>query len=166
MQPQNTDSAAMTRRPRRPRSRWPVPGRQSGFTLIEIMIVVAIVAILAAIALPSYQNSVTKTWRNKAASCLTEMAQAMERRFTAAMSYAGAAGAPGALPPSACVVADGMAARYAFDFVANPGANAFTLRATPQGAQAANDALCAILTIDQSGVRTESGTGVVADCWQ
>jgi type IV pilus assembly protein PilE len=136
------------------------PQGQRGYTLIEIMIVVAIVAILAAIALPGYQDSVRKTWRNKAASCLTEMAQSMERRFTAAMSYVGPA-----LPGNACVVEDGMAARYAFDFVAPPTANAFTLRATPQGAQVA-DTLCAVLTIDQVGVRTVSGTGGVNDCWQ
>ena len=133
---------------------------QGGYTLIEIMIVVAIVAILAAIALPGYQESVRKTWRNKATSCLTEMAQSMERRFTAAMSYTGPA-----LPGNACVVEDGMAARYAFDFVAPPTDNAFTLRATPQGAQIA-DALCAIMTINQVGVRTVSGTGGVNDCWQ
>lgn len=167
MQIRHIFSAVTTRQPPyKPLSRPRVRRSQKGFTLIEIMIVVAIVAILAAIALPSYQNSITKTWRNKAASCLTEMAQSMERRFTAAMSYAGAAGAPGALPPNACIVEDGMAARYAFDFVANPTANAFTLRATPQGAQAANDGLCAILTIDQAGIRTVSGTGLVDDCWQ
>ena len=134
--------------------------KQAGFTLIEIMIVVAIVAILAAIALPGYQDSVRKTWRNKATSCLTEMAQSMERRFTANMSYVGAA-----LPGSACVLEDGMAGRYAFDFVAAPGDNDFELRATPQGAQVA-DTLCAILTINQVGVRTVSGTGGVDDCWQ
>jgi len=133
---------------------------QGGFTLIEIMIVIAVIAILAALALPSYQDSVRKTWRNKATSCLTEMAQTMERRFTAALSYVGPA-----LPGNACVVEDGMAQRYAFDFVAAPTANAFTLRATPQGAQVA-DTLCAILTIDQVGVRTVSGTGGVNDCWQ
>ncbi|MEE4110012.1 MAG: type IV pilin protein [Halieaceae bacterium] len=141
---------------RSPRS----PSRQAGFTLIEIMIVLAIIAILAAVALPGYQDSVRKTWRNKATSCLTEMAQSMERRFTANMSYVGAA-----LPGNACVVEDGMAARYAFDFVAAPAANAFELRATPQGAQVA-DTICAILTINQVGVRTVSGTGGVNDCWQ
>ena len=141
------------------------PRAQRGFTLIELMIVVVIVAILAAVALPSYQGSVTKTWRNKATACLTEMAQGMERRFTAQLSYAGPAGTPGLLPPNTCTIEDGMAQRYAFDFTADPTANLFTLRATPQGDQAARDTLCGTLTIDQTGLRAESGTGDVNLCW-
>jgi type IV pilus assembly protein PilE len=137
----------------------------AGFTLIELMIVVAIVAILAGIALPSYQNAVMKSWRNKAQGCLTEMAQGMERRFTAALSYAGPAGTPGLLPPNSCTVEDGMATRYAFDFTADPTANQFTLRATPQGAQAARDTACGTLTIDQTGLRTASGSSGADFCW-
>lgn len=136
-----------------------------GFTLIELMIVLVIIAILAAVALPSYQNSLVKTWRNKATGCLTEMAQGMERRFTSTISYEGPAGTPDILPPNSCTVEDGMATRYAFDFVATPTANQFTLRATPQGDQAARDALCAVLTIDQTGLRATTGTGDVNLCW-
>lgn len=149
----------------RPSVRCAASGAAPGFSLIELMITVVIVAILAAAALPSYQGAVTKTWRNKAAGCLTEMAQGMERRFTAALSYEGPAGTPDLLPPNSCTTEDGMAARYAFGFSVTPTANAFTLRAIPQGEQAARDTLCATLTIDQSGVRTASGTGTVALCW-
>jgi type IV pilus assembly protein PilE len=142
-----------------------MPRQAAGFTLIELMIVVVIVAILAGIALPSYQNAVMKTWRNKAQGCLTEMAQGMERRFTAALSYEGPSATPGLLPPNSCSIEDGMAARYAFDFTADPTANAFTLRATPQGSQAARDTACGTLTIDQTGLRGVSGTGGADFCW-
>ena len=57
-----------------------------GFTLIELMIVVAIVAILAAVALPSYQSYVVRTQRAAATSCLAEMAQFMERVYTVALA--------------------------------------------------------------------------------
>lgn len=139
--------------------------RESGFTLIEVMIVVAIIAILAVVALPAYQDSVTKTWRNKAAACVTEMAQRMERRFTGNMSYVGPAGALDELPPNTCTVDDGMAQRYAFSFTAEPTRTAFELRAEPQGTQAARDAQCGTLTIDQSGNRDVTGERAVELCW-
>lgn len=64
--------------------------RMPGFTLIELMIVVAIVAILAAVAYPSYQNNIAKGRRADAQAALQGLAQAMERHMTSNGSYAGA----------------------------------------------------------------------------
>lgn len=131
----------------------------AGFTLIELMITVAIVGILAAIAYPSYQDSVRKSWRANAASCLMELAQGMERRFTGSSSYVGTA-----LPPSGCPTEGGMAARYGFSFTADPTATAFTLRAVPvAGGPQASDT-CGTLTINQAGQKGSAGT--VSDCWR
>lgn len=143
------------------------PSSTAGFTLIEVMIVAAIVAILAAIALPAYQDSVTKSWRRKAAACLEEMAQGMERRYTAQMSYLAdpTDASVVALPPQSCTTDDGMAGRYAFSFTANPTRDAFSLRAVPQGAQATADARCGTLSINQLGVRGVTGTAGVDICW-
>ena len=63
---------------------------QSGFTLIELMITVAIIGILLSVALPSYQNYVMKTRRAVAASCLVEHAQFMERFRTTNLTFTGA----------------------------------------------------------------------------
>lgn len=133
-------------------------GKEGGITLIELMVVVAIVGILAAIAYPSYQNHVTNSWRAQAASCLHELAQGMERRFTANMSYIDPDIAIGDLPPNSCVADIQAATRYQFSFTANPTPNAFVLRAVPQGTQAANETRCGTMTINQAGVKTVTGT--------
>jgi len=64
--------------------------QQNGFTLIELMIALAIVGILAAIAYPSYQDSVMKSLRTDATGALLGLANAMERHFTETNSYLGA----------------------------------------------------------------------------
>lgn len=131
-----------------------------GVTLVELMVVVAIVGLLAAIAYPSYQRYVTNSWRATAAACLHELAQGMERRFTANMSYVGTA-----LPPNSCVGEIQGAARYAFSFAANPTATQFTLRAIPQGVQATNEPRCGTMTVNQAGARAITGNAAnVSDC--
>lgn len=138
-------------------------GRHSlGFTLIELLIVVAIVAILAAIAYPSYTTYITKTHRAAATGCLSEYANYMERYYTTNLRYdKDAAGTANALPVLDC--AD--AARYTYSLVGATTADAYTVQAVPVGAQAASDTKCGALTLDQTGARTKSGTGTLAECW-
>jgi type IV pilus assembly protein PilE len=134
--------------------------RESGFTLIELMIVVAIVAIIGSIAYPSYQTHVQRTNRAVAAGCLQEMAQHMERRYTTNMVYNSAA----AVPALAC--AADVAGRYVFAFAAGqPTATTYTIEATPQGPQA-TDTRCGTLGITHQGTKSISGTATVNDCWR
>ncbi|HQT42662.1 MAG TPA: type IV pilin protein [Halothiobacillus sp.] len=144
-----------------------------GFTLIELMIVVAIIAIIAAIAYPAYINSVTKTNRAAAKGCLSEHANFMERYYTTNLSYykdtSGAViGGGPTLPALGCDTDSGMNTKYAFSFSVAPTAaspNTYTIQAVPKGVQATRDTQCGTLTLDQAGTRTESGTGTLADCW-
>lgn len=157
---------------RRPmRGLWP-----RGFTLIEVLITVAIIGILAAIAYPSYVDSVVKSNRAAAKGCLSQHANFMERFYTTNLSYYRdtggtviGGGANPVLPPLGCDTGGGIGNHYAFSFSAAPSAaspNIYTIQAVPQGAQASRDnAKCGTLTLDQAGNRTASGSGGVTACW-
>lgn len=128
-----------------------------GFTLIELMIVVAVVAILAAIALPSYNDSVRKSRRGQAKADMLEIVQMLERRYTTNRTYLGIDISSMNQSPRQGT------ARYTLTL--NPlTATTYTLTAVPQGGQA-NDARCGTLSINQLGAKTITGTGTVADCW-
>ena len=131
---------------------------QQGFTLIELMITVAIVGILASIAYPSYQDSVMKSRRADVKGVLLGLANAMERRFTETNSYCDAGGAGGADSCGAGTNDTGTPSIYTIPpetanfytvTISVATASTYTLRATPTGAQAGNG----ILEITQTGAR-------------
>jgi len=131
--------------------------KQSGFTLIELMIVVAIIGILAAIAYPSYQNHVEKTRRSVAQAELMELAQWMERRYTASYDYRDGTDDPDL--PFTESPRDSSATFYDISFQGDVERNAFTLQAVPTGPQA-NDS-CGTLTLDSTGAKDADVDG----CW-
>lgn len=133
------------------------PARNRGFTLIELMITVAVIAILASIAMASYNFAVVKSRRSAAAGCLLERAQFMERFYTTRMTYQGA-------PAPAQCGAD-VSPHYTLAFSGTPNATTFVITATPQGSQASADAKCGTLSINAQGVKGKTGTGSVDDCW-
>ncbi|AMJ58582.1 pilus assembly protein PilE [Stenotrophomonas sp. KCTC 12332] len=127
----------------------------AGFTLIELMIVVVVIAILAAIAYPSYQQHVIKARRAAVAGCLQQGAQLMERYYTTNLTYVGA-------PAPSCEAA--LTNFYTVGFQGGaPTARAFILGAVPTAIQ--KDSKCGTLSINAQGVRTKSGSATVAECW-
>ena len=127
--------------------------KQKAFTLIELMVTVAIVGILASIAYPTYQDSVMKSRRADAQGALLGYANTMERHFTVNNTYINAPTNPGT-------------AYYDITVSANPAvtASTYTLRAAPKGLQV-NDK-CGTLTLTHTGVKGFTGTGgSTALCW-
>jgi type IV pilus assembly protein PilE len=133
-----------------------------GFTLIELMIVVAIVAILAAIAIPSYRKYVLQSHRSVAKSTLLEMASREERYYTLNNAYP--ASATSLNYPSATISVPDATAPYYQVSVVNGGSN-FSLQAVPTGSQA-NDT-CGTYTLNDLGVQGNTGNSTSsADCWK
>ncbi len=141
--------------------------RHAGFSLIELVIAVAIVGILAAIAYPSYINSITNSNRAAARACLANFATHMERFYTTNMRYdEDLAGDAVTLPGLDCASDQNTGENYDYDFAAGqPTQTSFTLEATPKGTQASRDTECGTLTLTQTGARGASGSGGVTRCW-
>lgn len=133
------------------------PVRTRGFTLIELMIVVSVIAILLAIGIPTYSEQVRRSKRASVKSDMMEMVQRLERHHTTNNTYVGypAAGVPS---PSSAATPAYMITPTTLEL------NRFVLTAVPQGTQAQD--FCGTLTIDSAGRKTESGPAPsVADCW-
>lgn len=127
-----------------------------GFSLIEIMIVVVIIGVLAAIAYPSYNNHVVKTRRAAAAACLLERAQLLERYYTTNLTYVGA-------EVGQC--GNGLDAHYKVGLSGAEQARAYTLQAVPRGQQAARDTACGTLRVTSTGARSVTGASATGACW-
>ena len=127
-----------------------------GFTLIEMMITVAIIGIIAAIAFPLYQNQVEQTRMTTAQSDLLELSQWMERRYSNGFDYRDGGNNP-ALPYTQSP--QNGTAFYGITFAGNVTRDTFTLQAAPTGGQAGDD--CGTLTLDEQGNRGAAQAG----CW-
>lgn len=130
--------------------------RERGFTLMELMITVAIVAILAAIALPSFTNQLQRSRRADGKQALVAVAQNMEKYFTENSRYTTAAGGT-TCPGTAVVVTPSPESYYAISAACTD--NTYDLTATAQGVQA-SDTHCATLTYNQLQQK-----GKNTDCW-
>ncbi|MEZ5542045.1 MAG: type IV pilin protein [Pseudomonadota bacterium] len=130
--------------------------RQQGFTLIELMVVLVVLAILTAIAYPSYTNQVIKSRRADGIAALNRAAMIMESCRSDNASYVGC---------EAGVAANSEDGFYAIAAPVSATATAYSFEATPQGVQV-NDALCTKLTLNSAGTRGYTGDAPDADtCW-
>lgn len=143
--------------------------KQTGFNLIELMIVVAVIGIIVGVAYPGYQEQVRKSRRADCAGALTSLGSSMERFFTVNSTYlgAGAAGGNTGTPTifsTTCPI-DGGAATYNLTIQAAT-ASTYTVQAAPVGRQTADK--CGTLTLTNTGLKGVSGAkaGVTWDeCW-
>ena len=131
--------------------------RQAGVTLIELITVMLVVALLGAIAIPSYRSYMIRTKRTDAKTALMSAAGALERCYTRLNSYKADDG---------CTAGnDYFSENQTYKItIETPTALTFLATATPQGTQA-DDTACSNFTINQVGVKGVSGTKTVPECW-
>lgn len=129
--------------------------RVRGFTLIELMVVVAIIAILAAIAVPAYSRYAYRSRRGDGQELLLRIATAQERHYATYNKY-------GSLSDIGFTDTSSEKRYYTASIPAS-SSSAFTATATPAGAQA-ND-LCGNLSIDNTGKKSYSGNETNGHCW-
>ena len=152
----------------------PKASRQQGFTLIELMIVVVVVAILAALAFPQYRDYVLRSNRAVAKSALTQIADRQEQFYVSNKSYAADLADLGyAVDGSGWMyidrrgnfsAADGGNAIYRITQW-DESASTFRLEADVRNAQQ-QDTKCTKFTLNQAGQRTAfAGETATTECW-
>lgn len=133
-------------------------GFWAGFTLIELMIAVAIVGILLMVALPSYRDSIRKGYRNEAMAHLQALAAKQQQMLVDTRSFASSIAALNLSTPA------NVATAYSLGITSQASPPEFTITATP-GTDQGNDK-CGVLTIDQTGKKTATKSGSeVSGCW-
>ncbi|MBF0219989.1 MAG: prepilin-type N-terminal cleavage/methylation domain-containing protein [Gammaproteobacteria bacterium] len=139
---------------------------KSGFTLVELMVVIAIAGILAAVAIPSYNSYITKSRRADAHATLMDLQAKQEKYRANNPTYAGTAQMAAA--GIAATSADGY---YAVTVSGVNTAVSYEGRATALGSQLANDTDCRILIVNQNGdkwsINSASGVATTTNtpCW-
>ena len=138
-----------------------------GFSLIELVVTVAVFALLAAIALPNYQRFIVQAHRGEAKTVLLDAAHTLERALTASSSYtpSNAAIDLAALGLSTSpknATNNGSTPKYAVSY-AQISASSFTVQASPQAPFL--DAECGTLSLSHTGVKNASGAAGAAHCW-
>jgi type IV pilus assembly protein PilE len=131
--------------------------RAAGFTLLELMIVVAIVAILSAIAIPSYRKYVLRAHRTDATRALQDMASREENYYFNNNTY----------PKSATSLGTTFTTPNGYYLLNIPASSAtnYTITAVPQLTQA-QDTACGTFSLNHAGVQSVTGTSDAVTCWQ
>ena len=142
---------------------------QFGFSLIELMIVVAIVAIISAFAYPSYQRYVIKAKRTVAQNALLQVADRQQqffmdnKQFATKFSSLGYASDDMMINDEGQIVSASDSKRTYKIALSGAAATAYTVEAVPQLGQASKDSHCGTITLTSAGVKGQSGSG--DNCW-
>ena len=146
-----------------------IPGTQRGVTLLELLIVVAIVAIIGAFAYPSYIQYVVETKRTAAKTTMLQIADRQQqffmdnKRFSANLTNLGFTADPLFVADDGRSVAAGDPDAVYTLSVVNVAATTYTVISAPLGGQLERDGKCGTLTLNQAGTNDALGGG--DDCW-
>ncbi|NMZ74989.1 type IV pilin protein [Pseudomonas nitroreducens] len=143
---------------------------QRGFTLIEMMITVAIIAILAMIAYPSYQQYILRGNRTEAQSLLNDAAARQERYFAQNNAYTDDLSKlnmrnSSGTGTTASVQSDTGLYTLTLSTTAS-GSGGYLLTATPRRAPQTSDSQCTTLTLNALGTKGSSGSAAATECWR
>jgi len=144
-------------------------GKQTGFTLMELMIVVAIVGIISAVAYPAYTQFIVKSKRTAGSSMLLQIADSQQqffmdnKQFATKFSSLGYASDDMMINDEGQIVSASDSKRTYKIALSGAAATAYTVEAVPQLGQASKDSHCGTITLTSAGVKGQSGSG--DNCW-